>query len=366
MAAPMIPVKFVVEEQKQREFASAVRKNVNAYFTEKNISPKGDATIVMQSVVMLTLYLVPFILILSLPMNSWMALLLVIAMGIGMAGVGMCIMHDAVHGSYSKAEKTNKYISYFSMFLLGSSVFTWKIQHNVLHHTYTNIDGHDHDINSKGPIRLSDHGPLKPIHRFQHLHAFFFYGLMSFSKLISDFRQLKEYTREGFSKRYNIDPKTAFIKMILAKLAYLFLFVGLPILLTPFTWWQVLIGFFIMHWTGGFIMSTIFQLAHIVEGASQHSPGEKGIIPTDWAVHQLYTTSDFARNNLFLNWYVGGLNFQIEHHLFPNISHVHYQKIAPIVEQTAKEYGLFYNLKPTLTEAFCSHVRRLKQLGVGA
>jgi linoleoyl-CoA desaturase len=272
-------------------------------------------------------------------------------------------MHDAVHSSYSKAEKINKFLSFFSMFLLGSSVFTWKIQHNILHHTYTNIDGHDHDIDSKGPIRLSDHVPIKPIHRFQYLHAFFFYGLMSFSKLMSDFRQMREYTREGFSKRYNINPTTAYIRMVVAKIGYLALFIGLPVWLTPFSGWQIFSAFMIMHWTGGFIMSTIFQMAHIVEGASQYELAESGVVPTDWAVHQLYTTSDFARGNQFLNWYVGGLNFQIEHHLFPNISHVHYQKIAPIVERTAQEYGLFYNLKPTLSSAFWSHVRRLKQLG---
>ena len=359
----MKTVKFVVDDKMQREFAAAVRKNVNAYFTDNNISPKGDATIVIQSVTMLSLYLVPFMVLLFVPMGAWPAFLLVVLMGIGMAGVGMCIMHDAVHSSYSKAEKINKFLSFFSMFLLGSSVFTWKIQHNILHHTYTNIDGHDHDIDSKGPIRLSDHVPVKPIHRFQYLHAFFFYGLMSFSKLMSDFRQMREYTREGFSKRYNINPTTAYIRMVVAKIGYLALFIGLPVWLTPFSGWQIFSAFMIMHWTGGFIMSTIFQMAHIVEGASQYELAESGVVPTDWAVHQLYTTSDFARGNQFLNWYVGGLNFQIEHHLFPNISHVHYQKIAPIVERTALEYGLFYNLKPTLSSAFWSHVRRLKQLG---
>ncbi len=359
----MKTVRFVVDDKKQREFASAVRKNVNAYFTEKNISPKGNATIVLQSVTMLFLYLAPFVVLLFVPMNAWLAFLLVVVMGIGMAGVGMCIMHDAVHSSFSKAEKINKALSFFSMFLLGSSVFTWKIQHNILHHTYTNIEGHDHDINSSGPIRLSDHVPVKPIHRFQYLHAFFFYGLMSFSKLISDFRQMKEYTREGFSKRYNINPTTAYIRMVVAKIGYLALFIGLPLWLTSFSGWQIVSAFLIMHWTGGFIMSTIFQLAHIVEGASQYELAESGVVPTDWAVHQLYTTSDFARNNHFLNWYVGGLNFQIEHHLFPNISHVHYQKIAPIVERTAQEYGLYYNLKPSLSSAFWLHVRRLKQLG---
>ena len=87
-------------------------------------------------------------------------------------------------------------------------------------------------------------------------------------------------------------------------------------------------------------MSTVFQMAHVVEGAAQPLPDEDSVVHTEWAVHQLRSTSDFGRNNVFLNWYVGGLNFQIEHHLFPNISHVHYRNIAPIVEETARELGL--------------------------
>ena len=118
-----------------------------------------------------------------------------------------------------------------------------------------------------------------------------------------------------------------------------------------------------MHWVGGLIMSTIFQMAHVVEGAVQPLPNAEGIIETDWAVHELRATSDFARNNLFLNWYAGGLNFQIEHHLFPNICHVHYRNIAPIVENTARQFGLIYNLKPTFAAALISHVKRLKELG---
>jgi linoleoyl-CoA desaturase len=110
-------------------------------------------------------------------------------------------------------------------------------------------------------------------------------------------------------------------------------------------------------------MSTIFQMAHVVEGAKQPLPDSEGVLHEEWAVHQLHSTSDFARHNFLLNWYVGGLNFQIEHHLFTNISHIYYPRIAPIVEKTAHEFGLVYNLKPTLMAALASHRRRLKKLG---
>jgi len=147
------------------------------------------------------------------------------------------------------------------------------------------------------------------------------------------------------------------------KIIYLFVFIGLPIIYTTYSWWQVILGFFCMHWVAGCILSTVFQMAHVVEGTKQPLPNEEGIIHTDWIVHQLRTTSDFARGNDFLNWYIGGLNFQIEHHLFPNICHIHYRKIAPIVEKTAIEYGYNYNLKPSFTDALFSHIKRLKELG---
>lgn len=358
----MKTIKFVCVDERERQFAAAVRKNVNEYFKEKGISPKGNFFLFSQSIAMLALYIVPFIMILTTPMNAWVAVLMTVIMGIGMAGVGMCIMHDGVHGAFSKKEWVNN-VAGATMFLLGSTVVNWKIQHNVLHHTYTNIEGNDEDIAVRGPLRLSGHAELHSIHRFQYVHAFLFYGLMTLFKLTKDFSQLARYDKEGLTRQQKINTKSEYFKMGVVKLLYLFILVGLPILITEFSWWQVLTGFFIMHWVGGCIMSTIFQMAHVVEGAVQPLPDSEGVIEKDWAAHQLQATSDFARNNVFLNWYAGGLNFQIEHHLFPNICHVHYRSIAPIVERTAKQFGLTYNLKSSFAAAFRSHVKRLKELG---
>jgi linoleoyl-CoA desaturase len=346
----------------ESQFASALRKNVNEYFKKKNISQKGNLTLVFQTIVMFSLYLVPFILILLVSVTWWMGLLLSATMGIGIAGIGMCVMHDALHGSYSKKEWVNRLFG-STMYLLGGSVFTWKMQHNVLHHTFTNIDGSDEDIKSRGLIRLSENAPLKRIHRYQYLHAFFFYGLMTLSKIVNDFIQLARYNKTGVTRQYNASPTGQYFKLIGIKILYLFACVGLPILFTHFSWWQVITGFMIMHWVAGFILSTVFQMAHVVEGAEQPLPDTGGVINHDWAVHEVRTTSDFARNNRFINWCIGGLNFQIEHHLFPYISHVHYRKIAPIVESTARQFGLTYNLKPSFANAISSHVKRLKELG---
>lgn len=358
----MKTIKFVCGDARQKQFALAVRRNVNEYFRNNGISVKGNLRLAIQTIVMLSLYLVPFVLLFTIPMNAWTALLMAALIGAGMAGIGMCVMHDAVHGSYSQKEWVNRLLG-GTMYLLGSNVFNWKIQHNYLHHSYTNIEGYDHDIDSKGPIRLSQYAPLKKIHRYQYIHAFFFYGLLTLSKLINDFIQLQEFNKAGITRQFHVNPVSEYMKMVLVKILYLFVFIGLPLLFTPFYWWQVLVGFFVMHWVAGCILSTVFQMAHVVEGTEQLVPNAEGVVEREWAVHEVRATSDFARKNIFLEYYVGGLNFQIEHHLFPNISHIHYRKIAPIVENTAKEFGFRYNLKPTFREALYSHIHRLKELG---
>ncbi len=356
----MNAVKFTGHNKSDKQFVATLRKNVNDYFKLNHISTRANAAMVIKTIAMVSMYVVPFVIILVVPMNAFLALGLSVLMGIGIAGVGMGVMHDACHGSYSKHQWVNTMLG-GTLYLLGSNVLNWKIQHNVLHHTYTNISGLDEDINSKGPIRLAEYKPLKKHHRYQFIYAFVFYGLMTIAKLINDFTNLFYYNRMGLVKSQNVSLKMEFAKMVLRKTIYLIIIFGLPIWLTDFTWYQILIGFFIMHWVASIILSFVFQLAHVVEGAEQPMPEDN--IDTEWHVHQLKTTADFARNNKLLGWYVGGLNFQIEHHLFPNICHIHYSKLAPIVEKTAKEFGIPYNLQASFFSAFSSHITRLKELG---
>ena len=358
----MKTLKFISIDPKQKEFAESVKKNVANYFQEKKISSKGNLKMYFKAFVMLTIYLAPFVLILTYSLSTSASILLVIIMGIGEAGIGMSVMHDAAHGSFSKKKWVNSLFA-STMFLLGSNTLNWKVQHNMLHHTFTNIYGYDQDISTKAVIRLSEHAQLKKYNRFQYIYAFPLYGLMTLLKLFTETNQLIQFNKEGFIKDQNLNPQIEIFKLLLIKMSYFSIFIGLPILFTDYFYWQIAIGFCILHITAGAIMSIVFQMAHVVEGAEQPLPDENGVISNEWIVHQLKTTSDFARNNVFLNWYVGGLNFQIEHHLFPTTCHIHYKEIAPIVEKTAKEYGMTYNLKPSFKAALLSHVRKLKKLG---
>lgn len=358
----MKKARFIAHDKQQQAFAAVLRNKVNAYFKDNGISQKGNGEVAAQTSVMLGLYLVPYLLMMVLPVPMWLAAIFSIVSGVGLAGIGMCVMHGAAHDAFSHRPWVNKLFG-ATMNLLGNSLFTWKVQHNMLHHTYTNIDGLDRDIETKGPIRLSEHQPLRWYHRFQYVHAFPGYMFMTLSMLIKDFVQLADYRRQGITEKQKVAFGPALAKMIGIKLLHVTVFIVLPAVLTDFTWWQCILGWLAMHFTAGFIMSTVFQLAHVVEGVEQPLPSSEGIVADDWVVHEMRTTANFARGSRLLSWYVGGLNFQIEHHLFPHICHVHYPKIAPIVEETAKEWGVPYIVKPTLWAAIASHVRKLRELG---
>ncbi len=358
----MIPtVRFATPDRSA--FAATLRQRVNQYFKDNNITRFGNREMVVKTIVLLGLYLALYALILTLPINPWWMLPMVLVMGLSKAGVGMSVMHDALHGSYSKSKWVNKLVG-SSIYLLGADPSVWKIQHNVLHHTYTNIHGLDEDINSKAIIRLSEHAPLRWFHRYQHVYSLFLYGGMTLLMTVNDFFKLLRYQRKGLVKKQAMRFDWECTKLIATKAFYFFFIIGIPLLVTSLTWWQVLIGFVVMHLVAGYVLSIIFQMAHVVEDAHQPLPVDGGnSMENTWFIHQLETTANFARNSRLLNWYVGGLNFQVEHHLFPNICHVHYRQISDIVRKTAEDFQLPYHMNPTFGEALRSHLRMLRSLG---
>ncbi len=343
------------------QFFSTLKKRVDNYFKEHQLDKQANQQMVIKSIAMLSIYLLPYFLILTGFFSIWAMLGLVIVMALGKAGIGMSVMHDANHGAYSAKSWLNNLMS-STFYLLGGSPAIWRVQHNVLHHTYTNVYEIDEDIETKVILRLSPHAPHQAIHRYQHLYAFALYGLMTFSLLIKDFIKVFRYHRAELSKK-GTTIAGEFSKMILFKSIYLFLVIGVPYLWLNLPIWVVLSGFFILHFITGFVLSIVFQLAHVVEGTEHYHLEQGENLENSWAIHQLKSTANFARNNSFLNWYLGGLNFQVEHHLFPHICHIHYRQISDIVRNTALEFGLPYHEHPTFGQAVLSHYETLKKLG---
>lgn len=347
------------------EFIRELREQVTLYFESKNISENGDQGLVFKTIFMLLLYLVPFIFMLTGVVSSFAGTLLSwFLMGLGMAGVGMAVMHDANHKSYSDNQKVNKLLGN-TLYLLGGFPITWQYQHNTLHHGFTNIDGYDEDIDPGAALRFSPHKPLLKIHKYQYIYAWFLYGLMTLLWVtVKDFKQLISYNRYKASLSNKWSIKQLWIILIISKIAYYAVFLLAPMILLPFAWYWIIVFFLIMHFTSGFILTIIFQTAHVVPTSEFPLPDQDGNIKNNWAVNQLYTTSDFAPKNRLLSWFIGGLNFQVEHHLFPNISHIHYRKLSVIVQKIAAKYNLPYHVQPGFLKALLEHGKMLKKLGV--
>jgi linoleoyl-CoA desaturase len=349
---------------KQRQFFKVLHERVDAYFKTESKSRFGNWTIWVKTVLMFSLYLIPFFLMLfGVFTGNWGVLLGYFIMGLGMAGIGLGIMHDANHGSVSKNQWINNLLSY-SLNFVGGHNKNWQMQHNHLHHTYTNIEGHDEDIAPLGFLRFSPHAPLRKIHRFQFLYAWFFYGLMTFMWVTTkDFNQLIRYNKMGLLKQRGLNFNKELFLIISTKIFYYAYVVALPIIFFQCDWWIIPIAFMVKQFTSGIILAAIFQPAHVVEATDFPMPDKTGHMETDWSIHQLHTTANFAPKNWLLSWYVGGLNYQVEHHLFPAISHIHYKKLSPIVQQTAKEFNLPYYSERYFIGALWSHQKMLWRLG---
>ncbi|MDH3712026.1 MAG: acyl-CoA desaturase [Cyclobacteriaceae bacterium] len=335
-----------------------LKQRVNRYFKLNHISQKATPQVWLKALTLFLGYLGPYFVILLVPMPGYVMWGLCLVMGIALAGIGMSVMHDACHGAFSKRPKINTFLGY-SMNLIGGNKFNWMVQHNVKHHTYTNIFGADEDLHNGDVIRLSPHSTWYPIHKFQHIYCWFLYLLGTISWVtIKDFRQFKVIQTEmnNSKKQY----RSELTILILSKILYYLYMVVIPLMVLDVPWWYILIGFITIHFVAGFILSITFQLAHVVEQNEHHSLHPNPKMPDSWIVHQIKTTANFSRKSPLLNWYLGGLNFQIEHHLFPQICHVHYKKISRIVRKTVQEYGLSYYEHATMAQAIQSHYRTLR------
>jgi linoleoyl-CoA desaturase len=343
------------------DFYATLRQRVNTYFEENKLSRHANSTMVAKTIFMVALYLLPFIFSLTVVENALVFWLLWVVMGVGMAGIGLSIMHDANHGAYSANPRVNSLLGYL-LNLVGGCAGYWKIQHNVLHHTYTNIQGHDEDISRVQVLRFSPHAKKMKMHRYQHYYAWFLYGLMTISWVTTkEFAQLFEFREKGLLSGKH-DFRNMLLELVLTKVIYYAYILVLPMLILPFSPWFILLCFLSMHFVGGLILSLVFQPAHVVPDAAYPLPDGEGRMENHWAIHQILTTTDFGHRQRLLSWYMGGLNYQIEHHLFPTVCHVHYRALAPIVQQTAQEFGLPYHVEKSWQGAIRSHWKMLRTL----
>jgi linoleoyl-CoA desaturase len=350
----------VTFNNKNTVFFNDLKASVDGYFSTNNIRKTGNWKLYLKTLTLIPVALCIYILLLSGLLNTGWGIFFSLLLGFVMASIGFNVMHDACHGSYSSKKWVNNALG-LTLNALGGNAFIWKFKHNIVHHTYTNVDGIDDDIAKSPVMRMCSTQKWLPAHRFQHIYVVFVYAISSFLWVaLLDFE--KYFRKKIVSMPLQKMSGNEHAIFWISKLLYALFYCAIPIY---FVGWQAwLVGFISMHIMLGFTLAMIFQLAHVVEHAEfELADIEPKVIENEWAIHQIKTTSNFAPRHKILSWFVGGLNYQVEHHLFPRISHVHYPAISVIVEQTCKRYNLPYNAYPTMLEAIASHFRMMRDLG---
>lgn len=346
-------------------FFQRLRQVTDAYFREHNLKKTGDARLYWKTVILLTaLVSLYVVLVFFTPGNTWLALALCAVLGLVLASVGFNVMHDGAHGCYSSRKWVNELMGH-SLNLMGGSVYFWKMKHNQNHHTFTNVEGMDDDIDIEPFVRVHTGQKRRWYHRFQHIYALLLYGTTYLFWIF--YNDMRKYFTGKVSRETRMKPmkRKEHIIFWATKLGYVAVFLVVPMLKVGVV--PTLVGYGVMVFVTGIFISVVFQLAHVVEGMDFVDPVTDGNeIGNEWAIHQMHTTANFATGNRVWNWLFGGLNFQVEHHLFPLISHVHYPAINKRLKEVCAEFNVPYHEFPSLRSALRSHLAHLRQVGMAA
>lgn len=343
-----------------QSFHVELKKRISDYFEEVGQATTGNYNLFIKAVILMVAFVFIYSHLVFFTPNVFFAVIESALLGCVIAAIGFNVMHDGAHGSFSKYKWVNSFAA-FSLNILGGNSFMWNMKHNVIHHAYTNVDGIDDDIDIQPWMRMSATQKRYRLHKYQHLYFWLLYSLLYILWIF-----VLDYQKYFKSKVGTMDLKKMRLYDHLVfwgfKLFHAFLFIGLPIYMVGFEDW--IIAFLIITLVAGLVLSLVFQLAHTVEHTSFPVPdATTGKLEDEWAVHQIKTTANFATRNKVVSWLVGGLNFQIEHHLFPKISHIHYPAISKIIRQACLEYGIHYIEYPKVRYAVASHVAFLRQMG---
>ncbi len=346
-------------------FFNTLKQRVDAYFKENNLKATGNYKLYSKTIILsLTLLATYLLMVFFTPASALLSLAVCIIMGVNVAAIGFNVMHDGAHGSYSTRKWVNASMG-FSLNVLGGNVYLWGLKHNINHHTYTNVEGLDDDIDIEPFIRVHAHQPKHWYHKFQHFYGVFLYGMTYlFWVFMNDFKKYFTGKIAHHTKMRKMETAEHF-NFWISKILYVFFFIAVPFYFVGVV--PTILGYLTMCFTAGVVIAIVFQLAHVVQETQFITPTSDAMkIESEWAKHQIDTTANFATDNKFVSWLLGGLNFQVEHHLFPKISHVHYPEINKIVKQTCAEFKLAYKEFPTVYQAVRSHMLHLKHAGQAA
>ena len=341
------------------EFRATLNRRVDDFFQTSGRKKRDCPQMYLKSAILVLGLISIYVSLVFLAQEWWQALSLSILLGLFMDGIGFNLQHDGSHNAYSNIPWVNKLMA-MSMDVIGFSSYYWKMGHTVLYHKYVNLTGYDQDFEFGTFARKTPFQKWFPHHRWQHYYIWLLYGVYAIEwSLIRDVNNLLS------NKIDHLDyPRPKGMDLVifwLGKLIFLTFAFGIPLIFHSV--WNVLLCYGVAVFNMGFFMNCIFLLAHEVEEAEFPMISEDTrMVKNEWAIHQIETSINCSFNP-FLNWFCGGLNFQIEHHLFPKICHVNYASIAPIVEKTCQEFGVKYQTNKSLFASLSSHFRLLRRLG---
>lgn len=341
------------------DFFGVLRTGADRYFRMNRLSKRDTFGLYIKAAVVLTWFVLSYALLVWVATGWWQAVALGVSLGLSASAVGFNIQHDGGHRSFSRRKWINR-MAASTLDLLGGSSYLWHFKHNLRHHTYPNIDGLDDDIDVGILARFAPHQTRRRAHRYQHIYVWLLYPLLALKwQFFDDFHCI--WT--GLIGEYRF-PRPGYgeiLTFVLGKIVMLSTFLIFPLSRHPVA--AVVPIFLVYSFTHGFTLAVTFQLGHCVEGVL-FPERAKNASRSDWAYHQVRATSNFTPGNRVLSWFIGGLNFQIEHHLFPRIAHIHYPALAPIVREVCREFGVHYEVKPSLMDALRAHHRWLRRMGM--
>ncbi|HTF81890.1 MAG TPA: acyl-CoA desaturase [Cytophagales bacterium] len=348
-------------QNNNHDFHNAVSTAVHDYFEDTGKSPKANMHLYIKTFTFFSIFLGAYLSLLFGGFDLWVNNILWIVIGLSAVFLAVNCGHDAIHGAYSQKKWVNRLMSN-TYNILGANSYLWSIQHNIVHHTYTNIEGADEDIQAIPFARLSPVQKWRPIQRYQHIWVFILYAFGTLFWVFS--KDYKKFFQKSIGNYDNSKhPKIQYFNLFFFKLVYYTIFIFLPVYMIDMPWYQVVGGFVLGHLFEGLAVATIFALAHVVERTQFPIPDHVGSMENNWAIHQMYTTANFGTKSKITSFFTGGLNFQIEHHLFPQICHVHYPVLSEIVKKKAWEFQIPYIEYTSFYDALKSHMALLKQLG---
>jgi linoleoyl-CoA desaturase len=337
-----------------------LKQRIQEYFEQAKVKSTGNIKLYSKAIILGLAFVALYTHLVFFTPIAVVAILECALLGVVVSSIGFNIMHDGGHGSFSTKKTVNK-IAAWSANFLGANNFMWNMKHNVIHHSYTNIEGVDDDLETSGMLRFCPSQEYKKFHKYQHVYFWFMYSLLYLWWVF-----VTDYKKYLTGKVGNVPLKKMTARNHFdfwgSKVLHAIMFMALPIFFVGFLPW--LVGFLTMGLVAGFSLSIVFQMAHAMPNAEfPETEVDSNKLEDEFALHQLKTTVNFAMNNKVISWLFGGLNYQIEHHLFPKVSHIHYPALSKIVRQVCAERNIPYLAYPTFFNAIVQHVKHLRLMG---